>query len=237
VYSVAAVRPDLGVRPGKGEAMWKSMFTTQADLVAFIDADLTDWGIHFVTGVLGPLLAHETLMLCRGFYDRILSDRHGASLEGGRVTELVARPWLALFRPDLAEVVQPLAGEWAIRRSVFETLHLPTGYGVEFATLLDVHARFGLDGIGQTDLGHRAHRHQGLHDLSAMALEILAVAERRKGDSPHGLDQLRVMAEDTVPVRWLDAQREWRERSVDIRERQPLADLRSRSSPSEIHTR
>ena len=180
VHSVADVRPDLGVRPGKGEALWKSMFVTTSDLLVFIDADLTEWGTHFVTGLLGPLLTDPSVKLVRGFYDRVLDSGNEPSLEGGRVTELVARPWLALHRPQLSRVVQPLAGEWAIRRSVFEKLSVPVGYGVELSTLLDVHASFGLDAIAQVDLGRRAHRHQSLHDLAVMATELMSVGERRR---------------------------------------------------------
>ena len=110
VYSVGEVRPDLGIRAGKGEALWKSQFVTNADVTAFIDADLTEWGPHFLRGVIGPLLADPQVQLCRGFYDRILDVDGLVTLEGGRVTELVARPWLALFRPELSEMVQPLAG-------------------------------------------------------------------------------------------------------------------------------
>ena len=188
VHSVADVRPDLGVHAGKGEALWKSLFVTDADVLVFIDADLTDWGPHFVTGLVGPLLADPRVMLVRGFYDRVLNVGSSPSLEGGRVTELVARPWLALHRPELAGVIQPLAGEWAIRRTAFERLSVPTGYGVELSTLLDVHDSFGLESIAQVDLGRRAHRHQSLHDLSAMALELMVVAERRgrDGRSPQG---------------------------------------------------
>ncbi len=182
VYSVADVRPDLGVRKGKGEALWKSLFVARGSLLVFIDADLTEWDTHFVSGLLGPLLTQEDVQLSRGFYDRMISETGGArATEGGRVTELMARPLLASRWPELGAVVQPLAGEWAIRRSWFEQLSVPVGYGVEFSTLVDTYAGVGLDAIAQVDLGSRDHRHQHVHDLSGMALEILDVADRRSG--------------------------------------------------------
>lgn len=214
VHSVADVRPDLGVHPGKGEALWKSLFVTDADVLVFIDADLSEWGAHFVTGLLGPLLADEQVMLVRGYYDRVLDTGDSVSLEGGRVTELVARPWLALHRPELADVVQPLAGEWAMRRSAFESLPIPMGYGVELATLLDVHSRYGLPAVAQVDLGRRAHRHQSLHDLSAMALELLAVADRRRDE---GADD--VTCTGTLALRIPRPDRSWSEREVVVAER------------------
>ena len=223
VHSVADVRPDLGVHSGKGEALWKSQFVTSADVVAFIDADLTEWGTHFILGVVGPLLAHPRVALCRGFYDRVLDIDGDVTLEGGRVTELVARPWLTLFRPELGAIVQPLAGEWAIRRNVFEQLHVPIGYGVEFSTLLDVYDEWGIDSIAQVDLGRRAHRHQNIHDLSVMAVEILATAERRRARTA-GPTVTDAFSADVQLAR-LSEHRRWSYRAVPVIERLPASTL------------
>lgn len=226
VHSVADIRPDLGVRVGKGEAIWKSQFVTDSDLIAFIDADLTDWGTHFVLGVLGPLLADTRVQLSRGFYDRLMDDGSAVTLEGGRVTELVARPWLALFRPELVSMIQPLAGEWAIRRAALESLSIPIGYGVEISTLLDVHSRFGRDGVAQVDLGRRAHVHQTMHDLAAMAAEIMAVADRRRDGLPVvGAQSTDGAIAQAVTTRRIDASREWTDRIVTTDERPPFSSL------------
>jgi glucosyl-3-phosphoglycerate synthase len=181
VHSVADIRPDLGISAGKGEALWKSLFVTSGDVLVFIDSDLTEWGTHFVTGLLGPLLSDPTTLLVKGFYDRVADLDGVQSTEGGRVTELVARPLISLRFPELAGVVQPLAGEWAVRRSLFAEIPVPVGYGVEFATLLATLDRGGLEAIAQVDLGRRAHRHQSVHDLGVMATEILAVADGFEG--------------------------------------------------------
>ena len=181
VYAASEVAPALGSYPGKGEALWKSLLVTKGDLLVFVDADLTRWGPHFVTGLLGPLLADPSVRLVKGFYARVRTESDGStSTEGGRVTELVARPLISLWWPELSDVVQPLAGEWAARRSLMESLSIPVGYGVELATLMDTTARHGLDALAQVDLGSRAHRHQANHDLALMAAELLVVAERRR---------------------------------------------------------
>ncbi len=191
VHRSAEIRPDLGSFPGKGEAMWKSLFVTRGDLIVFMDADLTDWDTHFVPGLLGPLLTDPGTLLVKGFYER--PGERGA-LDGGRVTELVARPLVALEYPDLVGVVQPLAGEWAVRRSLFETLSVPTGYAVELAALIDTAAAHGARALAQVDLGRRAHGHQPLLDLGAMATQILAAVERRpagpKGSHRHDPDEV-----------------------------------------------
>jgi glucosyl-3-phosphoglycerate synthase len=183
VHRAADIRPDLGTVPGKGEAMWKSVFVTTGDVLVFIDADLLDWDTHFVPGLLGPLLNDPDVALVKGFYERPMLDGAGGAFEGGRVTELVARPLIALLFPELAGLVQPLAGEWAVRRGHFASLPVPTGYAVELAALVDTVAARGIDAVAQVDLGRRAHRHQALRDLGAMATQILAAAERRAGRS------------------------------------------------------
>ncbi len=186
VYRARDIAPALGSHPGKGEALWKSLLVTHGDLLVFVDADLTRWGPHFVTGLLGPLLAGppspgQQVQLVKGFYERVRTERDGStSSEGGRVTELVARPLLSLWWPELAGVVQPLAGEWAARRELMESLTIPVGYGVELSTLLDTFTRYGLGALAQVDLGSRAHRHQADHDLALMAAELMVVAEARR---------------------------------------------------------
>ena len=226
VHRARCVAPELGAYPGKGEALWKSLFVTAGDLLVFIDADLTHWGPHFVTGLLGPLFTDPDVLLVKGFYARVATGADGsASTEGGRVTELVARPLLSLWWPELSGVVQPLAGEWAARRELMESLPIPVGYGVELSTLLDTAARWGLNGIAQVDLGSRAHKHQADHDLALMAAELLVVAERRRpqaqGPVPES-PQLHQFIRDRAQVRP-------RSRPVPAAERPPVADLADRS--------
>jgi glucosyl-3-phosphoglycerate synthase len=194
VHRSAEIRPDLGSVPGKGEAMWKSLFVTKGDVLVFMDADLLDWDTHFVPGLLGPLLTRPEIALVKGFYERPLVNvddptDDSAAYEGGRVTELVARPLLNLLFPELAGLVQPLAGEWAVRRSLFDSLSVPTGYAVETTALIDTVRTLGVEAIAQVDLGRRAHRHQALRDLGAMATQIVAAVVERAGlDGLGGLD-------------------------------------------------
>ena len=195
VFSANEIRPDLGSVPGKGEALWKAQHVTRGDLLVFVDADLVDWGTHFVTGLLAPLLVDDEVQLVKAVYDRPMIDATGREEEsGGRVTELVARPWLALHRPGLAGVVQPLSGEWAIRRSAFASYAVPVGYGVEIAALVDTFDRFGVAAIAQVDLGRRTHRHHRHDTLGLMAVQVLAAADRRRDRSGAG----PVRAEETV---------------------------------------
>ncbi len=184
VHRASEIRPDLGAHPGKGEAMWKSLFVTKGDLIVFMDADLTDWDTHFVPGLLGPLLKSPEVRLVKGFYER---PGEQGPLDGGRVTELVARPLISLLFPALQDVVQPLAGEWAVRRAHFASLSVPTGYAVELAALIDTAAAHGETAIAQVDLGTRSHGHQPLLDLGGMAVQILAATLSRAELAPLGV--------------------------------------------------
>ena len=214
VHRSAEIRPDLGSFPGKGEAMWKSLFVTRGDLMVFMDADLTDWDTHFVPGLLGPLLTSPA-SLVKGFYERPFVGGSGEMpYEGGRVTELVARPLIALHFPELAGLIQPLAGEWAVRRELMASLSVPTGYAVELAALIDTMRSLGPEAIAQVNLGRRAHRHQALRDLGAMATQILAAAQRRIGGQGGDAGALAQYSQDGEDVAVL-------KRVIPVTERDP----------------
>lgn len=83
------ILPRIPAVPGKGEVLWRSLLVTSGDIVCFIDADLKEFSSDFVTGIVGPLLTDPGVDLVKAMYDRPLG---GASGQGGRVTELMARP-------------------------------------------------------------------------------------------------------------------------------------------------
>jgi glucosyl-3-phosphoglycerate synthase len=185
VLSESALRPELGPCRGKGDAMWRAAGATAAELIVFLDADTADFHPGFLTGLLGPALLDPTLALVKGTFRRPFA--LGETVhdgEGGRVTELVARPLLNLHFPALAGFAQPLAGEIAIRRDLFARLGVPVGYGVEIAMLIDALGLVGLDSLAEVDLGARQNRHQSLRALSAMAAEVMIAVERRTGGAP-----------------------------------------------------
>jgi glycosyltransferase involved in cell wall biosynthesis len=174
--------PELGPALGKGDAMWRGLAATRGELVCFLDADTSDPDPAHLLGLLGPLLSHPELSLVKGTFDRPLRSGHTVlPHEGGRVTELMARPLLNLHAPQLSGFTQPLAGEFAARRGLLESLSFPVGYGVEIAILIDALRRVGLDALAECDLGTRQNRHQPLRALGEMAYAVLAAVERRVG--------------------------------------------------------
>jgi glucosyl-3-phosphoglycerate synthase len=180
VYEQRALRPEYGPVLGKGDAMWRGLQIARGDVVCFLDADSEDFGAHFALGLLGPVLTSDGIAFVKGFYRRPLR-LEGMRLPegGGRVTEILARPLLHRFYPELADVLQPLAGEIAARREVLEQIPFATGYAVDVAMLIDVWRREGLDAIAQVDLDVRQNRHQPLKELRPMAEAVLEGVLRR----------------------------------------------------------
>jgi len=184
--------PDVAPRPGKGEALWRSLAATTGDIIVFIDSDLIDPDPMFVPRLVGPLLTADGIHLVRGFYRRPLKVGDGEDANGGgRVTELVARPLLAALRPELGYVLQPLGGEYAGTRELLASVPFASGYGVEIGILIDTYDRFGLGAIAQVNLGVRTHRNRPLSELGPMSRQIIATLLTRCGitDSGVGLTQ------------------------------------------------
>jgi len=159
---------------GKGEAM--AAAKGQGDYVVYLDGDVENFGAHYVTGLLGPLLCASGRLMVKGSYTRPLGEHPTG---GGRVTELVAKPLLSLLFPDLRGVDQPLAGETALPSEVLDEIELTGGYGVEMGLLIDVWRRWGTDSIAQVDLGERQHRNRPLAELGRQAREVIGVAPAR----------------------------------------------------------
>lgn len=192
VYIHQDILPQYGLRHGKGDALWKSLYVLQGDIIAWIDTDIKNIHPRFVYGILGPLLRDRRIQYVKGFYRRPL--KQGEKLVaggGGRVTELTARPLINLFFPELSGLIQPLSGEYAGRRQALEQLPFFTGYGVETGLLIDTLETFGLQAIAQVDLLERIHHNQPLPSLSKMSFAIIQVVIRRLEERHH----MRLLAE------------------------------------------
>lgn len=192
---------------GKGEALWKSLHESTGDVVAWIDADLVDPDPGFVVGLVGPLVTDPTIQFVKGHYQRPEHDGTG----GGRVTELLARPLLSQFFPFLSQVAQPLAGEYAGRRTLLEHLPFVVGYGVDVALLIDAWRMAGDAGLAQVDLGIRHHRNRTLDELGPQAMAVAQAILGRAGLRPDGPVVLRRPGKPDL--------------TIEVQERPPLASL------------
>ncbi len=179
-YLASDILPNLAPHVGKGENLWKALNVATGDLICYIDGDIENFHTGFVTGLVGPLLTDDGIDYVKGFYERPLAyGDESHSTGGGRVSEILIRPLISLFYPELSAVLQPLAGEYAARRSTLESLEFPIGYGVEIAHLIDLAQNQQLHRVAQTDLVKRIHRNRGDAELGGMAFAILRVIIRR----------------------------------------------------------
>lgn len=212
VWAVDQVPDGLPPGSGKGNALWKSLFVAEGAIICFLDADVRNFGSHFVSRLVEPLVARPEVGMVKSYYRRPL---YGEPTGGGRVTELMARPLLSRLFPELAHFVQPLSGEYAARREVLEAVPFVQGWGVEVGLLIDVAERFGIDAIVQADLGAREHRNRPLDDLGLQALAILVTGLRRAG-LDHG------QSDGAAELVRFGAALQPERAAVEVRERPPM---------------
>ena len=173
-YLAANILPEVGDHPGKGENLWKAIYQLNGDIICYVDADIKNIHPRFVYGLVAPLIYHDEMQYVKAFYDRPLTLSKGVrSSGGGRVTEILIRPLFSLFFPELTAIIQPLSGEYAVRRNVLDKIPFPIGYGVETAHILDIYHEWGMKAFAQTDLDQRIHRNQATTALGKMSFGIL----------------------------------------------------------------
>jgi glucosyl-3-phosphoglycerate synthase len=222
VHQESELLAGFGPALGKGDAMWRALAVARGELVVYLDSDTRDFSPHFATGLLGPLVCEPDIRFVKGHFRRPFTTPDGEEhqYDGGRVTELTARPLLSAFFPELAAFAQPLAGEVAAHRELFERIPFATGYAVETAMLL--HARDalgGTDAMAQVDLEVRHNRHQSLRALGPMAYAVLrTILERLRADG-------RLKDDHAPPLQTADGGLV----QVELVERPPYVNLRARA--------
>ena len=180
VYLSGDILPQMGFKRGKGENLWKAIYQLQGDIIVYVDADIKNIHPRFVYGLVAPLIYRPEIKYVKAFYDRPLAlSKEIRPSGGGRVTEILVRPLFSLFFPELTAIIQPLSGEYAVRREILERIPFPVGYGVETSHLIDVYDGWGIEAFAQTDLDKRVHRHQATRDLGKMSFGILRTFLKR----------------------------------------------------------
>jgi glucosyl-3-phosphoglycerate synthase len=218
VHQESELLPEFGRALGKGDAMWRALSVARGEVIVYLDSDTRGFSPHFATGMLGPLLLADGVRFLKGMFRRpfdAVGEQHPR--DGGRVTELTARPLFSAFYPELAQFVQPLAGEVAAPREVFERLPFATGYSIETSMLLHARDLVGIDAMAQVDLEERRNYHQPLPQLGPMAYAVLRVIlERLRREG-------RLNDDHAPPFQTADGQLI----QVELVERPPYASLRA----------
>ncbi|MEX0944164.1 MAG: glucosyl-3-phosphoglycerate synthase [Balneolaceae bacterium] len=223
-YLATDILPDLGPKKGKGENLWKAIYQLKGDIIVYVDADISNIHPRFVYGLVAPLIYRDEVKYVKGFYDRPLAlSGNVRPSGGGRVTEILVRPLFSLFFPELTAMIQPLSGEYAVRREVLDQIVFPIGYGVETSHLIDVYSKFGLEAFAQTDLDKRIHENKDTQDLGKMAFGILQTFIKRA----KALDIID-KAEHTTILRQFQAKRDhYEQKLIEIieDERPPMIEI------------
>lgn len=180
VYVEDELVPGFGPALGKGDAMWRALAVARGDLVMYLDSDTSNFGRHYIYGMLGPILTDPAVSFVKATYHRPFLAPDGAVLDdAGRVTELTAKPLLRLFYPELSGFGQPLSGELVAHRGLLASIPFWTGYAVEAGMLIDVFRTSGLEAMAQVGLGARRNRSQSLRALGAMSYAVATAVVRR----------------------------------------------------------
>lgn len=168
---------------GKGETILLGIQQCPSDIYVLFDADVSNFQAEWLEILCNPFHDSSTLLV-KATYQRPVPDlsiNSNRFSEGGRVTELVARPLLSMFFPELAKLGQPLSGEFAFRSDLLKSLTLAPGYGIDVGILIDAYIHHGANAIKQVDLGKRHHSHQELNALAVQAVQVGSAIMQRAG--------------------------------------------------------
>ena len=144
---------------GKGSAIKTGFKNSHGDIVAFIDADVSNFTSEKIDKIIRPILEDKTDITKTKF-----------ARESGRVTELTAKPLLGFFFPEL-NYEQPLSGQFAGKRSALNKIRFEKDYGVDVGIVLDADVH-GIK-ILEVDIGDICHDMSPLADLNKMANEVV----------------------------------------------------------------
>ncbi len=223
-YLASDILPNLEPKRGKGENLWKAIYQLKGDIIVYVDADISNIHPRFVYGLVAPLIYREEVKYVKAFYDRPLAFSGNVRASGGgRVTEILVRPLFSLFFPELTAIIQPLSGEYAVRREVLEQIAFPIGYGVETSHLIDVYNKFGLQAFAQTDLDKRVHENKPTIDLGKMAFGILQTFLKRA----QALDKFQNVDHETILRQFQVTKDQYQQNLIEIveEERPPMIEI------------
>ncbi|RJP34114.1 MAG: glucosyl-3-phosphoglycerate synthase [Actinobacteria bacterium] len=226
VFGQEEILPGRYEPMGKGDALWRSLLCLRGDIIVWIDSDIRNFHPRFIYGIIGPLIARPGIRYVKGYYQRPIKAEHRLlSTGGGRVTELVARPLLSLFFPELGALIQPLSGEYGGDRELLEKIPFFSGYGVEIGMLMDIYSRFGMDVIGQVDLVERQHFNQPMSALGGMSFQIMQAVFIRLQEQGK-LELLQEYSTEMTRVDYINGEYLLEKKMLQVEERPPMVELK-----------
>ena len=175
LFNEKDILTNINNKKGKGNQLWKGLYVSKGDIILYCDSDIKNFDIRMIYGMIGPLL-NNNIRFVKGFYERpLIINGVVNNNQGGRVTELCARPLINALYPELSGFLQPLGGEYGGYRDILESIDYMSGYGVEVKLMIDIYNTYGLNIMGQVDLLKREHKHQNTNSLTKMSYVIMDV--------------------------------------------------------------
>jgi glucosyl-3-phosphoglycerate synthase len=225
VYMQDEILPGVYQPLGKGDALWRSLYCLRGDIIIWIDSDIHNFHPRFIYGLIGPILTRQEIQYVKGFYQRPIKAEHRLlPTSGGRVTELVARPMLSLFYPELGAFIQPLSGEYGGERHLLESIPFFSGYGVEIGMLVDIFSRYGMEVIGQVDLVERHHRNQPIPALGRMSFQVMQAVFLRLQEQGK-VEFLEGYHTEMTQVDYKDGEYLLEKKALGVEERPPMVEM------------
>ena len=144
---------------GNGASMKDGVLCATNDIVAFLDGDIDPYPHYTIKLLTDPILLGEAEFVKSSF-----------NRNAGRVTELVAKPLLSIFFPDLLRFSQPLSGMIAGQKSLFKQLDFRDDYGVDIGILIDMHLMNVR--MKEVEIGYLENKSKPWQALGRMSKEV-----------------------------------------------------------------
>lgn len=144
---------------GKGASMKDGILCAGNEIIVFLDGDIDPYPHYTIKLLTDPILNGEADFVKSSF-----------SRNAGRVTELVAKPLLSIFFPELMRFNQPLSGMIASKKSILEKLDFKEDYGVDIGILIDM---FLMNfRIKEVEIGYLENKSKPWQALGKMSKEV-----------------------------------------------------------------
>ena len=170
---------------GKGASMKDGILCATNDIIAFLDGDIDPYPHYTIKLLTDPILQGEVDFVKSSF-----------NRNAGRVTELVAKPLLSIFFPDLLRFSQPLSGMIAGKKSLFLQLDFRDDYGVDIGILIDMHLMNAR--MREIEIGYLENKSKPWQALGKMSKEVAQtiILKAASSKNPHyNFEELGVLNE------------------------------------------
>ncbi|MBK9641052.1 MAG: HAD-IB family phosphatase [Saprospiraceae bacterium] len=170
---------------GKGASMKDGVLCANNQIVAFLDGDIDPYPHYTIKLLTDPILQGEVDFVKSAF-----------NRNAGRVTELVAKPLLSIFFPDLLRFSQPLSGMIAGKKSLFQQLDFRDDYGVDIGILIDMYLMNVR--MKEIEIGYLENKSKPWQALGKMSKEVAQtiILKAASSKNPHyNFEELGVLNE------------------------------------------